>query len=130
TEGMLADAGSDANTAAWSSPEFTGRVIAALASDPEANERSAGEPLAGAARGAAAARRVRLRPCADRADHWQERGQRPSAGDASATPRRAAPAAHPNHARAARRAGTTVLCGRRAKAISPGWRRCSHTMSS
>jgi NAD(P)-dependent dehydrogenase (short-subunit alcohol dehydrogenase family) len=31
TEGMLADASEDTNTAAWSSTEFTGRVIAALA---------------------------------------------------------------------------------------------------
>jgi NAD(P)-dependent dehydrogenase (short-subunit alcohol dehydrogenase family) len=40
TEGMLADADTDANTAAWSSPEFTGRVIAALAGHPELNERA------------------------------------------------------------------------------------------
>ena len=40
TEGMLADAGPDANTAAWSSPEFTGRVIAALVSDLGLNTRS------------------------------------------------------------------------------------------
>lgn len=33
TEGMLADAGDTTNTAAWSSTEFTGRVIAALAAD-------------------------------------------------------------------------------------------------
>jgi hypothetical protein len=40
TEGMLADAEAGTNTAAWSSPEFTGRVIAALAVDPELGERS------------------------------------------------------------------------------------------
>jgi dehydrogenase/reductase SDR family member 1 len=40
TEGMLADAGAETNTAAWSSPEFTGRVVAALAADPAAGERS------------------------------------------------------------------------------------------
>jgi NAD(P)-dependent dehydrogenase (short-subunit alcohol dehydrogenase family) len=40
TEVMLADAGADTNTAAWSSPEFTGRVIAALASDSELSARS------------------------------------------------------------------------------------------
>lgn len=35
TEGMLADAGDTTNTAAWSSTQFTGRVIAALAAaDP------------------------------------------------------------------------------------------------
>ena len=39
TEGMLADADEGTNTAAWSSPEFTGRVIAALALDPELSER-------------------------------------------------------------------------------------------
>jgi dehydrogenase/reductase SDR family protein 1 len=38
TEGILADAGADTNTAAWSSP--TGRVIAALASDSELSGRS------------------------------------------------------------------------------------------
>ena len=59
----------------------------------------------GAARGAAAARRVRLRLRADRRDHRQEPGQRPSARDASLTPRRAAPAPVPDHARAARGAG-------------------------
>ncbi len=40
TEGMLADAGAETNTAAWSSPEFTGRVIAALATDPASNKLS------------------------------------------------------------------------------------------
>ena len=40
TEGMLADAGAETNTAAWSSPEFTGRVIAALATDLALGERS------------------------------------------------------------------------------------------
>jgi NAD(P)-dependent dehydrogenase (short-subunit alcohol dehydrogenase family) len=40
TEGMLANAGANTNTAAWSSPEFTGRVIAALANDPTLSERS------------------------------------------------------------------------------------------
>jgi dehydrogenase/reductase SDR family member 1 len=40
TDGMLADAGELTNTAAWSSPEFTGRVIAALAIDPQLSERS------------------------------------------------------------------------------------------
>jgi NAD(P)-dependent dehydrogenase (short-subunit alcohol dehydrogenase family) len=39
TEGMLADAG-NTNTGSWSSPEFTGRVIAALADDPELIQRS------------------------------------------------------------------------------------------
>jgi NAD(P)-dependent dehydrogenase (short-subunit alcohol dehydrogenase family) len=39
TEGMLADANEGTNTAAWSSPEFTGRVIAALALDPALGER-------------------------------------------------------------------------------------------
>jgi hypothetical protein len=33
TEGMLAGADQDTNTAAWSSTEFTGRVIAALADE-------------------------------------------------------------------------------------------------
>jgi hypothetical protein len=37
---MLADAGAETSTAAWSSPEFTGRVIAALAAGPELSERS------------------------------------------------------------------------------------------
>jgi NAD(P)-dependent dehydrogenase (short-subunit alcohol dehydrogenase family) len=40
TEGMLADAGGDTNTAAWSSTEFTGRVIVALSGDTELSERS------------------------------------------------------------------------------------------
>jgi dehydrogenase/reductase SDR family member 1 len=40
TEGMLADARADANTAAWSSPTFTGRVIAALAGDSRVCERN------------------------------------------------------------------------------------------
>ena len=40
TEGMLADAGADTNTAAWSSPEFTGRVIVALAGDSGLSKRS------------------------------------------------------------------------------------------
>ena len=48
-------------------------------------------------------------------DHRQEPGQRPSACDASATPRRAAQTPLPNDARAARRAGTTILCGHRAR---------------
>jgi len=39
TEGMLADADESTNIAAWSSPEFTGRVIAALALDSELSER-------------------------------------------------------------------------------------------
>jgi NAD(P)-dependent dehydrogenase (short-subunit alcohol dehydrogenase family) len=40
TEGMLANAGPDTDTAAWSSPQFTGRVIAALATDPAVGGRS------------------------------------------------------------------------------------------
>jgi NAD(P)-dependent dehydrogenase (short-subunit alcohol dehydrogenase family) len=40
TEGMLASAGPHTNTAAWSSSEFTGRVIAALATDSQLTERS------------------------------------------------------------------------------------------
>lgn len=40
TEGMLAAVGAETNTAAWLSPEFTGRVIAALAADPATSERS------------------------------------------------------------------------------------------
>jgi NAD(P)-dependent dehydrogenase (short-subunit alcohol dehydrogenase family) len=40
TEGMLDNADAGTNTAAWSSPEFTGRVIAALALDPELRERA------------------------------------------------------------------------------------------
>jgi NAD(P)-dependent dehydrogenase (short-subunit alcohol dehydrogenase family) len=39
TEGMLAGADPATNTAAWSSPQFTGRVIAALAGSTELNER-------------------------------------------------------------------------------------------
>jgi NAD(P)-dependent dehydrogenase (short-subunit alcohol dehydrogenase family) len=39
TEGMLANADADTNTAAWSSPLFTGRVTAALASDSKLGER-------------------------------------------------------------------------------------------
>src|SRR5262249_45067378 len=45
--------------------------------------------------------------------------QRPSARDASATPRRAAPAPLPEHAPAARRAGTSVLSGGRGR--RPRW---------
>ena len=45
----------------------------------------------------------------------KSRGQRPPARHPRPTPRRAAPAALPNHARAARRAGSPVLCGRRAR---------------
>ena len=51
----------------------------------------------------------------DRGDRRQERGQRPPARHPRPTPRRAAPAALPNDPRAARRAGTTVLRGRRAR---------------
>jgi NAD(P)-dependent dehydrogenase (short-subunit alcohol dehydrogenase family) len=40
TEGMLASAGPDTDTAAWSSPRFTGRVIAALVTDPGLTARS------------------------------------------------------------------------------------------
>jgi NAD(P)-dependent dehydrogenase (short-subunit alcohol dehydrogenase family) len=40
TEGMLADAGAGTNTAAWSSPEFTGRVIAVLSVDAGLSERA------------------------------------------------------------------------------------------
>ena len=48
-------------------------------------------------------------------DRRQERGQRAPARHPRQTPRRAAPATLPNHARAARRAGTAVLRGRRAR---------------
>jgi hypothetical protein len=37
---MLADADANANTAAWSSPKFTGRVIAALSADSGLSERA------------------------------------------------------------------------------------------
>jgi len=40
TEGMLANADVGTNTAAWSSPLFTGQVIAALAAESELSERS------------------------------------------------------------------------------------------
>ena len=40
TEGMLADADPDVNTARWSSPEFTGRVITALVGDQRLRTRS------------------------------------------------------------------------------------------
>ena len=50
----------------------------------------------------------------DRGDRRQERGQRAPARHPRQTPRRAAPAPLRDHARAARRAGTTVLRRRRA----------------
>ena len=76
---------------------------------------AAGEPLARAASRAAASRCVRLRASGDRRDHRQEPRQRPPARDPRQTPRRAAPAPLPNHARAARQAGTTILRRRRAR---------------
>ena len=51
----------------------------------------------------------------DRGDRRQERGQRTPARHPRPTPRQAAPAPFPNDARAARRAGPTVLRGRRAR---------------
>ena len=51
----------------------------------------------------------------DRGDRRQERGQRAPARHPRQTPRRAAPAPLPDDARAARRAGATVLRGRRAR---------------
>jgi len=50
TEGMLADADEDTNTAAWSSTEFTGRVIAVLAEEDPL--RRSGDVLSARALGA------------------------------------------------------------------------------
>lgn len=42
TEGMLADPGAATQASTWSSPEFTGRVVAALAQEESVLERSGG----------------------------------------------------------------------------------------
>ena len=74
-----------------------------------------GEPVARAASRAAASRRVRLRVSGDRGDRRQERGQRAPARHPRQAPGPAAPATLSDDARAARRAGATVLRGRRAR---------------
>ena len=85
------------------------------------------EPVARAARGAAAARRVRLRLRRDRRDRRQERGQRPPARRAGAPARRGAAAALRGLARAARRAGAALLRRRPGGRRRGRWRRCSPT---
>ena len=91
--------------------------------------RRAREPVARAARRAAAARRVRLRLRRGRGDRRHERRQRAPARDARAAPRRRPASALRPVRRAARRSSRAASSPRRAMAISMASRRCWPTTS-
>ena len=103
---MAARAARDRQRRRSSAPGRARRLALARLSRPP------GEPFPRAARGAPAARRVRLQLRGDRRDRRQERGQRAPARDPRAPPCRGGQAAFRGVTRATRGAGATLLRGR------------------